>query len=185
MRARRSKALRCRPGKGSRSPRRPLRRASSFAATRRLASKCSQAFGADLPAKLGEAGETNSRAALWLGPDEWLLIAEGADPGPLGIGARGSAAGGAAEPRRRLRPPDRPPRPRRERGAGAQRRLPARPAPDRFPDPNGDTDDLRQGRDRALAPRRGRVPRRGLADLCALPRRGPDRSGQGSAQRLI
>jgi sarcosine oxidase subunit gamma len=40
---------------------------------------CSAAFGAELPAKLGLAGEGESRAALWLGPDEWLLIAEDAD----------------------------------------------------------------------------------------------------------
>jgi len=41
---------------------------------------CSAAFGAELPAKLGQAGEGVDRAAMWLGPDEWLLIAEGVDP---------------------------------------------------------------------------------------------------------
>ncbi len=41
---------------------------------------CSAAFGAELPTKLGQAGEGDERAALWLGPDEWLLIAEGEDP---------------------------------------------------------------------------------------------------------
>jgi sarcosine oxidase subunit gamma len=46
--------------------------------------RCSAAFGADLPARLGTAGEGGGRAALWLGPDEWLLIAERADPGSLG-----------------------------------------------------------------------------------------------------
>jgi sarcosine oxidase, subunit gamma len=40
---------------------------------------CSAAFGAELPSKLGPAGEGERRGALWLGPDEWLLIAEGAD----------------------------------------------------------------------------------------------------------
>ena len=40
---------------------------------------CGMAFGADLPSRLGSAGEGTSRAALWLGPDEWLLIADGAD----------------------------------------------------------------------------------------------------------
>jgi len=44
----------------------------------------SAAFGADLPAGLGLAGERKRRAALWLGPDEWLLIAEGADAASLG-----------------------------------------------------------------------------------------------------
>ena len=37
----------------------------------------SAAFGADLPVRLGAAHEFGGRAALWLGPDEWLLIAEG------------------------------------------------------------------------------------------------------------
>ncbi len=38
---------------------------------------CARAFGAELPARLGPAGQSGERAALWLGPDEWLLIAEG------------------------------------------------------------------------------------------------------------
>ena len=37
---------------------------------------CSAAFGPDLPDSLGSARELGGRAALWLGPDEWLLIAE-------------------------------------------------------------------------------------------------------------
>jgi sarcosine oxidase subunit gamma len=45
---------------------------------------CGMAFGAEPPSKLGAAGEGAGRAALWLGPDEWLLIAEGADAAPLG-----------------------------------------------------------------------------------------------------
>ena len=44
---------------------------------------CAGAFRAELPTRLGPGGEAGGRAALWLGPDEWLLIAEGADPGPL------------------------------------------------------------------------------------------------------
>ena len=44
---------------------------------------CAGAFGAELPTRLGPAGEAGGRAALWLGPDEWLLIAEGADPARL------------------------------------------------------------------------------------------------------
>jgi sarcosine oxidase subunit gamma len=39
---------------------------------------CGMAFGAELPSRLGPAGEDAGRAALWLGPDEWLLIADGA-----------------------------------------------------------------------------------------------------------
>jgi sarcosine oxidase, subunit gamma len=45
---------------------------------------CGMAFGADLPSRLGPAGEGAGRAALWLGPDEWLLIADGADAADLG-----------------------------------------------------------------------------------------------------
>ncbi len=41
---------------------------------------CSMAFDADLPPELGPAGEGNERAAFWLGPDEYLLIAEGVSP---------------------------------------------------------------------------------------------------------
>jgi sarcosine oxidase, subunit gamma len=41
---------------------------------------CGMVFGAELPSRLGLASE-GERAALWLGPDDWLLIAEKADPG--------------------------------------------------------------------------------------------------------
>jgi sarcosine oxidase, subunit gamma len=40
---------------------------------------CGMVFGAEPPSELGPAGEGKGRAALWLGPDEWLLIADGAD----------------------------------------------------------------------------------------------------------
>jgi sarcosine oxidase subunit gamma len=45
---------------------------------------CGMAFGVELPSHLGPAGEGAERAALWLGPDEWLLIADGADAADLG-----------------------------------------------------------------------------------------------------
>ena len=45
---------------------------------------CSAAFGAELPTRLGLAGWAQRRAALWLGPDEWLMIAEGADATAIG-----------------------------------------------------------------------------------------------------
>ena len=45
---------------------------------------CGMAFGAEPPVRLGPAGEGVRRAALWLGPDEWLMIADGADSAPLG-----------------------------------------------------------------------------------------------------
>ena len=38
---------------------------------------CSAVFGVALPVRLGPAGEAGERAALWLGPDEWLLMSEG------------------------------------------------------------------------------------------------------------
>ena len=144
----------------------------------------SEAFGVELPAKLGEAGETNARAALWLGPDEWLLIAEGAHPGPLGS---------ALEAQLRDAPHSLVDVSDRQiglivRGASAARALSAGCPLDlrltHFPVRHGDADDLRQGRDRALAPRRGGVPRRGLAVVRALPGRGADRGGQGRAGGL-
>jgi sarcosine oxidase, subunit gamma len=45
---------------------------------------CGMAFGAELPSQLGAAGESGRRAALWLGPDEWLLIADGAGAADIG-----------------------------------------------------------------------------------------------------
>ena len=45
---------------------------------------CGIAFGAEPPQRIGPAGEGAGRAAVWLGPDEWLMIADGADPAPLG-----------------------------------------------------------------------------------------------------
>jgi len=43
-------------------------------------SACARAFGIELPPALGAAVEGRDRAALWLGPDEWLLLAGDADP---------------------------------------------------------------------------------------------------------
>src|SRR5277367_4553092 len=45
---------------------------------------CGMVFGAEPPSELGPAGEGDKRAALWLGPDEWLLIADGADAAAIG-----------------------------------------------------------------------------------------------------
>jgi sarcosine oxidase subunit gamma len=39
------------------------------------ASRCSEVFGIDLPRLACRAAVGDQRAALWLGPDEWLLIA--------------------------------------------------------------------------------------------------------------
>jgi sarcosine oxidase subunit gamma len=45
---------------------------------------CGMAFGVEPPPRLGLAGESEGRVALWLGPDEWLLIADGADAAGIG-----------------------------------------------------------------------------------------------------
>jgi sarcosine oxidase, subunit gamma len=45
---------------------------------------CGMVFGAEPPSRLGPAGEGAGRAALWLGPDEWLLIADGAEAADIG-----------------------------------------------------------------------------------------------------
>jgi sarcosine oxidase subunit gamma len=45
---------------------------------------CGMTFGVEPPSRLGPAGESEGRAALWLGPDEWLLIADGADAADIG-----------------------------------------------------------------------------------------------------
>ena len=45
---------------------------------------CGMVFGAEPPSRLGSAGEGAERAALWLGPDEWLLIAGSADAPHIG-----------------------------------------------------------------------------------------------------
>ena len=93
---------------------------------------CGMAFGAELPSRLGEAGESAGRAALWLGPDEWLLIADGADAADIGgmlesvldgtahslvdvshrqIGLIASGPARSARPQRRLPARSRPERP--------------------------------------------------------------------------
>ncbi|HEY1491567.1 MAG TPA: hypothetical protein VGF35_02980, partial [Steroidobacteraceae bacterium] len=38
-----------------------------------------RAFGVAIPAQACRAGSNGARAALWLGPDEWLLIADAED----------------------------------------------------------------------------------------------------------
>ncbi len=45
---------------------------------------CGMVFGVEPPSALGPAGEGAGRRALWLGPDEWLLIADGAETADIG-----------------------------------------------------------------------------------------------------
>ena len=83
------------------------------------ASRCQRSSAA--PMKMG------GRAALWLGPDEWLLIAEGEAPDALGRELEGGA--GADAPHcagRYLAAPDRAGAGRPARCPHAERRLPAR-----------------------------------------------------------
>ncbi len=64
----------------------------------------SAAFGAELPARLGAAGRSGERAALWLGPDEWLLIAEGGSVVTLAAALEAGARRPASRPGRRVAP---------------------------------------------------------------------------------
>jgi sarcosine oxidase, subunit gamma len=43
------------------------------------------AFGADIPSMACRANQAGTRAALWLGPDEWLLLAPETDGAALGL----------------------------------------------------------------------------------------------------
>ena len=45
---------------------------------------CGMVFAAEPPSRLGSAGEGAGRAALWLGPDEWLLLADGGEAAAIG-----------------------------------------------------------------------------------------------------
>ncbi len=49
-----------------------------------VAEAAGAAFGLALPRASGAASAREGRAALWLGPDEWLLIADGEDGDTLG-----------------------------------------------------------------------------------------------------
>ena len=129
QRARRCRALPFLRVRDSPCPRRRRPRVSSCGAARARASPAASPSAPSRRSRLGPAGEGVRRAALWLGPDEWLMIADGADPAPLGemlesvldgtahslvdVSHRqiGLIASGPAAAR------------------GAQRRLPARPRP--------------------------------------------------------
>ena len=54
------------------------------AAARRCASPAGWSSAPSRPRNSAAAGEGEKRAALWLGPDEWLLIADGADAAAIG-----------------------------------------------------------------------------------------------------
>jgi sarcosine oxidase subunit gamma len=48
------------------------------------------AFGVELPAEPSRSASRQGRAALWLGPDEWLLLAENADAETVSEAVRGA-----------------------------------------------------------------------------------------------
>ncbi len=54
------------------------------------------AFGVTLPTRPLTASTRGARAALWLGPDEWLLLAEDAPAAGLILALEAARAGGAA-----------------------------------------------------------------------------------------
>ena len=57
-----------------------------------VVARAGAAFGVVLPDRLGAAGRAGHRAALWLGPDEWLLLAEGEAAGTLGAALEAALA---------------------------------------------------------------------------------------------
>jgi sarcosine oxidase subunit gamma len=64
----------------------------SFRGGRAAADAAAAAFGVRLPAEPCRAAHSGERAALWLGRDEWLLLAPLADRDPL-IGSIAAALG--------------------------------------------------------------------------------------------
>lgn len=55
----------------------------SFRGGPEAAEACAAAFGCALPREACRASETGDHAALWLGPDEWLLLAPETDTAAL------------------------------------------------------------------------------------------------------
>jgi sarcosine oxidase subunit gamma len=51
--------------------------------TREMAARVDAALGAPLPFQPNRAATVGTRVAIWLGPDEWLLVAPGEDAGAL------------------------------------------------------------------------------------------------------
>ena len=142
-----------------------------------------QAFGVASPMKPLSSAASGARAALWLGPDEWLLIAEESASGLMSESGEGA--------RRRL------PQPRRRlasaggylaggagRGAAARGRLSAGPRSASFPRRHVDPHAVGESRDRPVAARGERLPSRGSALFRALRRAHPRRSRARSERRL-
>ncbi|MCJ8144783.1 sarcosine oxidase subunit gamma [Ancylobacter sp. A5.8] len=52
-----------------------------------------EAFGVALPREANRFGQSGSRFAFWLGPDEWLLLAPGEDAAPLAAAIEAATLG--------------------------------------------------------------------------------------------
>ena len=134
-----------------------------------------EAFGVSPPLTAAESRrDEGARAALWLGPDEWLLIAE--DPAAsLERDVGGGAGGGSA----RLVDVSHRQVAIEIGGAGAarllERRRPARSRSVRVPVGMVDAHAADEGRDRAVAARAGSLPPGVRALVRALCRGDPRR----------
>lgn len=60
---------------------------------REVAALAGAAFGVLIPLKPCRAESLGSRASIWLGPDEWLLLAQGEEPAPLAEALETALAG--------------------------------------------------------------------------------------------
>ena len=159
------------PARASPCRKRRRPRASSCAGAEAVRVACGMAFGAEPPSQLGAASEAGGRAALWLGPDEWLLIADGADAPNIGETLESVLEGTAHSlvdvSHRQIGLVASGPAAARVLNAGCPLDLEPRRVSGRLRDAHI----VRQSGDRALAPRRGDLPCRGLAFVCALARR--------------
>ena len=145
---------------------------------------CGMAFGVEPPSRLGPAGESEGRAALWLGPDEWLLIADGADAADIG-GVLESVLEGTAHSlvdvsHRQIGLIASGPAAARVLNAGCPLDLDLKAFPVGFATRTA----VRQSGDRALAPRRDELPYRNLAFVRALSR-GLARRGRARRAGLV
>ena len=142
------------------------------------------AFGVDLPQQACRAATKGARSALWLGPDEWLLLAPDGEAATL---ARTLTEALRGEPASIVDISDRQVA-IGVSGAKAAEALNAFNALDlhldAFPGRDVHAHAFRQGRDRAVAHRARRVPHRGVAVVRAvcsgLPRRGRPRIRLGA-----
>ncbi|MBS9479234.1 sarcosine oxidase subunit gamma [Ancylobacter radicis] len=83
------------------SPRRATARLTTLDRTARLVFRgresaigpAGEAFGVALPREACRFASNEGRSALWLGPDEWILLAPGAQAGPIAAAIEAATAG--------------------------------------------------------------------------------------------